>query len=93
MQAKPCWQSNMSLRTWSGIKNAGSEFMNWNPRKNYVWIQGAVDRNATFKAVSRRVDDYLWDKDNRRFTMYKNELDQIEGSGLRVVEDFIKFND
>ena len=61
------------------------KYANWSVRKNYVWIQGAIDRKATFYRASSRTSGTVWDIKKARETVYAKELEQLADAGYTDV--------
>lgn len=45
----------------------------WSIGANDAWVQGGIDRGATFYIASPQTQEYLWDDDNNRSTVFARE--------------------
>ena len=59
----------------------------WNLNVNDMWIQGGIDRKATFKLVSPQTDPFLWDDKKNRPKVYDRELKQLRRAGYVEIDN------
>lgn len=58
----------------------------WAIPVNDSWVQGGIDRGATFRVVSP-IEDSLWDEFNNRPTILARELEQLRQAGYNLSDN------
>ena len=53
----------------------------WSPGVNKSWVQGGIDRGASFKLVSAQTTNNLWDAKRGAPTVFADELNQLKKAG------------
>jgi hypothetical protein len=61
----------------------------WSLHVNDAWIEGGIDRGATFYLASPQTPGTLWDAVNNRPTVFARELDMLRHAGYTQVGDYM----
>jgi RHS repeat-associated protein len=59
----------------------------WGRPVNDAWVQGGIDRGATFQLASPPTEENFWDKEENRPTIFAREFKQLQLAGYRLSDD------